>query len=168
MTGERYRDNSRLVNNALALAGNAIEEQYAAASAEGAVKVVIMNGGGADVLVGSCPELTPDCPLLTDAAAAASTLFSRMADEGVEHVIFAGYPDPQDAAVREEMDALRPLLENACEASPVPCHWVDLRPTFAGNYASYVEADGLNPTPEGARAAAGALWSTMRQQCIAQ
>jgi hypothetical protein len=168
MTGERYRDNARMIGNALALGGNGIEEQYAAASAESAVGVVIMNGGGADVLLGSCPEVTPDCPLLTDAAAAASALFSRMADEGVEHVIFAAYPDPLDAAVREEMDALRPLLESACAASPVPCHWVDLRPSFAGNYAAYVEADGLNPTPDGARATAGAIWSTMRQQCIAQ
>lgn len=168
MTGERYRDNAKVIDNALALAGNGIESQYAAASAEAPIKVVIMNGGGADVLVGSCPEVTPDCPLLTDAAAAASLLFSRMADDDVEHVVFAFYPDPLDAALREEMDALRPLIESACAASPVPCYWLDLRTTFAGNYASYVEADGLNPTPEGARATAGAIWSTMRQQCIAQ
>jgi hypothetical protein len=168
MTGERYRDNARPIDNALALAGNGIEAQYEAASAEGAIKVVIMNGGGADVLVGSCPEVTPDCPLLTDAAAAASMLLSRMASEGVEHVIYVFYPDSSDPAVREEMDALRPLIESACEASPVPCHWLDLRTIFAGNDASYLEADGLNPTPEGARATAGAISSIMRQECIAQ
>jgi hypothetical protein len=168
LTGERYRDDAKPIDNALALAGNGIEEQYTAASAEAAVKVVIMNGGGADVLLGSCAEVTPDCPLLTEAAAAASMLFSRMASDGVEHVIFAFYPDSLDAAVRDEMDALRPLIESACQASPVPCHWVDLRTTFAGNDASYLEADGLNPTPEGARATAGVIWSTMQQQCIAQ
>jgi hypothetical protein len=168
MTGERYRDNAKMLDNALALGGNGIEAQYAAASAEAAVKVVIMNGGGADVLVGSCAEVTPDCSLLTDATAAASMLFSRMATEGVEHVIFAFYPDSTDPAVRDEMDVLRPLIQNACDASPVPCHWLDLRTTFAGNDATYLEADGLNPTPDGARATAGAIWSIMRQECIAQ
>lgn len=166
--GQRYRDNSKLIDNALAAAGGGIENQYAAASAESPVGVVIMNGGGADLLLGSCAELTTDCPVLSDAAAAASALFERMASDGVEHVVYAFYPDPLDPAVLEEMNALRPLIESACEASPVPCHWLDLRTTFAGNYETYVEADGFNPTPEGARASAQAIWAIMQQQCIAQ
>lgn len=166
--GERYRDNSKLTGNALALSGNGILDQYALASADAAVRVVIMNGGGADVLLGSCDEVTPECPLLVDAATAAREVLARMAEDGVEHVVYAFYPDPLDAAVRERMDALRPLIEEACRSSPVPCHWLDLRPTFEGRYGEYVTSDGLNPTALGSEATAGAIWSVMREHCIAQ
>jgi hypothetical protein len=164
--GARYRDNSSLVGNTLALLGTGIEEQYVTASAESPVGAVIMNGGGADVLIGSCDELTPDCPLLADAADAAQALLSRMAADGVDHVVYAFYPDPVEAELRGEIDALRPLIAAVCEASAVPCHWVDLRPVFEGKYDSYVEADGINPTVEGAQAAALAIWETMEQACI--
>jgi hypothetical protein len=166
LPGARYRDNSSLLGNTLALLGAGIEEQYVAASAESPVGAVLMNGGGADLLLGSCAELTPDCPLLMAAADAAQALLSRMADDGVEHVVYAFYPDPVDIELRAEVDALRPLIASACEASPVPCHWVDLRPVFEGKYDSYVETDGNNPTPEGAQAAALAIWETMELACI--
>ncbi len=168
LPGERYRDGSSLLGNTLALVGNGIEEQYATASAESPVGAVIMSGGGADLLVGSCDELTPDCPLLVEAADAAQALLTRMSEEGVEHVVYAFYPDPLNAELRAEVDALRPLLASVCEASPVPCHWIDLRPAFEGKYDSYVEADGINPTPEGAQATALAIWETMEQACIAR
>jgi hypothetical protein len=166
--GERYRDHSSLLGNTLALAGNGIEQQYAAAAEESPVRVVITNGGGADLLLGSCQQLDAACPLLVDAAAAASALFERLAEGGVEHVVYAFYPDPVDAELQSEMDVLRPLIESACRASPVPCHWLDLRPIFAGRYDTYVEADGNNPTASGAQAAAQAIWTTLRQRCIAQ
>lgn len=166
LPGERYRDGSSLLDNTLALLGAGIEQQYATASAESPVGAVLMTGGGADLLLGSCDELTPDCPLLVAAADAAQTLLARMADDGVEHVVYAFYPNPLDAALRAEVDALRPLIASACEASPVPCHWLDLRPVFEGKYDRYVEDDGINPTPDGAQAAARAIWDTMEQACI--
>jgi hypothetical protein len=166
LPGARYRDNSSLVGNTLALVGAGIEAQYVGARAESSVRAVIMNGGGADVLIGSCDELTSDCPLLVEAADAARALLARMAAEGVEHVVYAFYPHPVDPELRAEIDALRPLIEGVCEASPVPCHWVDLRPVFEGKYDRYVEADGINPTPEGAQAAALAIGETMERACI--
>jgi hypothetical protein len=63
---------------------------------------------------------------------------------------------------------LRPLIEKACATSAVPRRWLDLRPTFAGHYADYVMADGLNPTEAGSQASAGAIWATMWENCIAQ
>lgn len=164
--GERYRDHSSLLGNTLALLGGGIEDQYAAAAAESPVRAVIMNGGGADVLMGSCEVLAPDCPLLAEAAAAASSLFRRMAADGVRHVVYAFYPDPADATLRAELDALRPLLASACEASPAPCRFVDLRATFAGHELLYLDADGTQPTAEGAQASAAAIWAA-QQQCAA-
>jgi hypothetical protein len=171
---ENYRDNSQLVSNGLAFGGNGILDQYSEASASAAVKVVIMNGGGADVLLGNCAEVSPECPLIADAANAAQALLARLAEDGVLHVIYAFYPDPQEVMtrdnrpVRERMDVLRPLIASICESSPVPCHWLDLRTIFDGRYAEYVKADGLNPTPAGSQATAAAIWQTMERFCIAQ
>lgn len=166
--GERFRDFSSVVGNTLALLGNGIADQYAAASAESPAKVVIMTGGGADVLIGSCDPIGPDCPLLVDATAALRALFERMASDGVEHVLYVFYPDPSDPTLREEVQTLRPLLQGACEDSPTPCHWVDLRSAFANNEATYLDSEGTTPTAEGAQATATAIWSVMQQECIAQ
>jgi hypothetical protein len=166
--GERYRDNSSPFQNTLSLGGNGIAGQYAAAAAEAAVKVVIMNGGGADAFLASCAVPGPDCTWARDASAAAEELFARMAADGVEHVVYAFYADPVDLELRARMDELRPLIQAVCGASPVPCHWVDLRATFAGRYDEYITADGMTPTAPGAQASAAAIWQTLEAACIAQ
>jgi hypothetical protein len=167
--GQRYRDNSTTVgSNALALAGNGIADQYQRGKAEASVRAVIMNGGGADVLGGHCQAPLSDCSVMLDAATAAEALFAQMAADGVSDVVYAFYADPVDASLRDKMDALRPLIQAKCEASPVPCHWLDLRPTFAGHYDEYILDDGMNPTDAGSRATAQAIWATMQRDCIAQ
>jgi hypothetical protein len=166
--GERYRDRSNLPSNALALAGNGIAEQYTSGVSEAEVKVVIMNGGGADVLLGSCDGANSSCAVITAAAAAAQALFARMASDGVQHVVYAFYPDPGDPNVKAKVDALRPLIQSACENAPLPCHWLDLRSLFAGHYAEFIQPDQLNPTDAGARATAQGIWALMQQYCIAQ
>lgn len=168
-TGERYRDNSHSTQNGLALAGNGIASQYEAGTSEAEVRVVIMNGGGADVLLGSCDSADASCPLLVDAAAAAVDLLTKMGADGVQHVVYAFYPDPVDASVRAKMDALRPLVQAACEDSvAVACHWLDLRAAFAGRYDELIQSDGLNPTGAGSQETARAIWSVMQQYCVAQ
>ena len=150
------------------LAGGGIASQYAAAAAEAEVKVVIMNGGGADVLLGQCASADASCPAIAAAAAAARDLLAKMAANGVAHVVYAFYPDPVDALLRAKVDALRPLLESACASSALACHWLDLRPTFAGHYDQYIQADGMNPTEAGSHASAEAIWTTMQKECVAQ
>jgi len=166
--GERYRDRSSLLSNALALGGNGIDDQYTAGVSEAEVKVVIMNGGGADVLLGSCDNANASCAVITAAASAAQALFAKMATDNVQQVVYAFYPDPGDTNVKAKMDALRPLVQSACENAPLPCRWLDLRTVFAGHYGEYVQSDQLNPTDAGARASAEAIWATMQQYCIAQ
>lgn len=165
--GERYRDNSRLVANSLSSGG--IADEYARAQAEADVKTVIMSGGGADVLVGSCDTLDADCPMIAAAGAAARDLLAKMASDGVLDAIYVFYPDPtKDANLRAKVDALRPVIENACETSAVRCHFLDLRPTFATHYDEYVLNDGMNPTEAGSQATALAIWNVMQRECIAQ
>src|SRR6188768_343656 len=168
VVGERYRDRSSLRANALALGGNGIGDQYASGVSEAEVKVVVMNGGGADTLLGSCDSANASCAVVTAAAAAAQALFAEMATDNVEQVVYAFYPDPGDANVKARVDALRPLIQSACENAPLPCHWLDLGTVFAGHYAEYVQMDQLNPTDAGAKASAEAIWATMEQYCIAQ
>src|SRR5690606_8094912 len=122
--GDRYRDHSRLTENALAFAGEGLLSQYQEAAAEVAAQVVIMNGGGADVLLGTCDPLDESCPLLLDAVLAFETLLGLMAQDDVADVIYVAYPDPQVEAVMERMDVLRPMLEEVCITSPAPCHWL--------------------------------------------
>jgi len=167
-TGQRYRDHSRPTANALALSSTGLLDQYRDAAADAPVRVVIMNGGGADVLLGSCDDSLESCPVITAAAAAFDELLLAMATGGVSAVVFAGYPDPQLDGVRAKMDVLRPLLEASCVASPIPCHWVDLRVPFAGNYESYILADGISPTDAGSLASATAIWAALKDNCLAQ
>lgn len=161
----RYRDYARLVFNGLALGGRGLEDQYLLARAEGPVDLVIMAGGGADVLLGSCESLV-GCPVLTDAVGAAGELLDLFARDGVGQVIYTFYPDPVPEAVRERMDALRPLIAEMCRRSPVPCQFVDLRPAFEGNYETYIQPDGLNPTPLGTQVVASAIRSTLGALCL--
>jgi hypothetical protein len=169
-TGESYRDYSLGPQSNLAAEPPGLSSQLAAALEEGPVKVVIMDGGGADALVNRCPDpIAPDCPLIVNAAEGASLLFESMNAAGIERVVFFFYPDPVgDARVKTTIDTMRPLLEDRCKNAPLPCHWLDLRPTFAGNYDEYVLPDGRNPTTAGSRASAEALWGLMQQHCVAQ
>jgi hypothetical protein len=166
--GERYRDNSSTTDNALAMGGNGIASQYQRGVAESAVEVVIMDGGGPDMLLSTCSDPVAECGALVDAAAGAEELLAQMAADGVSHVVYAFYPDPVDPAMRERMDALRALIEPVCAQSPVPCHWVDLRPALSNPDADYLSTDGLIPTAAGSQASANAIWATMRRECIAQ
>jgi len=166
--GERYRDYSTTTENALAVGGNGIQAQYQRALEEAAVEVVIMNGGGPDMLVSSCTPPVIECPALVDAAAGAEELLAQMATDGVSEIVYAFYPDPVDPAMRERMDALRVLIEPVCANSATPCHFIDLRPILSTSPAEYLSADGLIPTPAGSQRSAIAIWQTMRQECIAQ
>ncbi len=165
-TGERFRDASSLTENTLALGGNGIAAQYTDAASEAEARIVIMNGGGADVLLGSCDVVDASCPLLSSAATAAEDLFATMADDGVSLIVYAFYPDPIATGVREKVDVLRPLVQAACENSEVPCLWIDLRSTFADQYEDYIDEDGLNPTAAGSLATAEAIWTGLSASCV--
>jgi len=165
--GERYRDESTMTNNALALTGHGILSQYQRAVEDARVAVAILDGGGSDMLLGRCDQGTADCPVVANAAVAAQELFAQMAADGVSDVVYLFYPDAADPELRARMDALRPLVQAACEAATVPCSFIDLRPVFV-DHSEYLASDGLNPSAAGARATAQAIWAAMQQACIAQ
>lgn len=143
--------------------------QYAAAHAARPARVLIMNGGATDMLNDPCaPTHSPACPELQAALRGFERLLSQFAADGVEHLVYLSYPDPiENPGLKAGLDTLRPLLENACGKSRVACHWLDLRPVFAGHPA-YAGPDGIVFSESGAQAAATAAFELMRTRCIAQ
>lgn len=166
-TNENLRDYSGLTDNAFAfMGGNGIADQYSEALADGDVRVVVMNGGGADALIGDCASGDAGCPWLDEAAMAAADLFAQMASDGVADIVYVSYPDPLDDATRGKVDALRPLIQSACTEAPTRCHFMDLRTTFEGRYDEFIRPDGLNPTSAGSEATAAEIWDVMQAGCV--
>lgn len=126
----------------------------------GAVKVVIMDGGGIDCMNSACDS----CPDTF------KTLLAKMATNGVEEVIYTRYPEPgnppgSNATLKKNLDTLMPKMQPVCESSTAPrCHWVDLRPVWQNGDTS----DGLHPTQSGGNHVGDAIWDEMVKQCIAQ
>lgn len=167
---EHLRDYSSELTSMLAEGPLGLHNQYDASQEDGPARVVIMDGGATDMLQDACAGgATPDCPAVQAAVLGAERLLARMADDGVQHVVYFFYADATaNEALREGIDVLRPLVENACGRSPVPCHWLDLRPVFEGHYAEYATGvDGIVFSDAGARAAAEAIWSLVEERCIA-
>lgn len=163
--GETLRNYSSSLNSFLAQNQFANVNQLNAALAASPVKVVILNGGATDVLQAACEPLTESCAQIQDAVTGAQALFARMAEGGVESVVYWFYPDfLQDAGLRARIDVLRPLIQEACANSPVRCHFLDLRPSFP-NRADYFGADGIVLSPEGAAVAAERVWTAIEQRC---
>jgi hypothetical protein len=163
-----YRDSASALTSFLSETNLnfSLHTQYADALAGGPVRLVIMNGGATDMLQLSCPTpVADDCPAVQAAVDGAEQLFLRMADDGVERIVYLFYPDPLDnEPFRAGLDVLRPLLEARCADSPVPCLWVDLRSTFAGN-ADYYGSDGIVFSQTGACAATDTLWTALEERC---
>jgi hypothetical protein len=127
----------------------------------GAVKFVIMDGGGIDAMSSACPS----CPDTF------KTLLTKMASNGVQNVIYTRYPEPgsppgSNATLKGNLDTLMPKMQTVCEGSTAPkCHWVDLRPVWQ---TGDVLTDGLHPTQSGGNHVGDLIWSEMVKDCIAQ
>jgi hypothetical protein len=169
-TDESYRDYSDPLDNHFGGASPGLATQYATAQADGPVSVVIMDGGGGDLVTFGCPDpIASDCPTIVDVVAGAEALWTQMAQDGVDQLVYFFYPDPQiDERLKTMADVLRPLMQQTCANAPLPCHWLDLRPTFAGNYDTYVVPGELTQTEAGCLASAQAIWGVMQQHCVAQ
>jgi len=101
-----------------------------------------MDGGGADVLDGSCPTATPDCPFNSSTPVLRHRIYWHA---------WRGWCRGRRLRVLSESGNVRspggdgriaPLIQADCAASAVPCYWLDLRPIYEGNYALYRESDG--------------------------
>lgn len=157
-----------------------IPTQFASAvSANPDIKYVIMDGGGNDILLEntSCILAAATTPIsdtcksaVQNALTAATTLFQSMKTAGVEKIVYFFYPHlptTRFPSVNVMIDYAYPLVQAACQSSPVPCEFIDTRPAFNGNDASYIGPDDIHPTTAGSDAIADLIWGMMKQDCVA-
>lgn len=137
-----------------------IPGQFDMATADGPVKVVIMDGGGNDCMSSPCDECPPTF----------EKLLTQMAGNKVEDVIYTRYPEPGNppgsfTTLKKNLDILMPKMEQVCMKTAMPrCHWVDLRPVWKDGDTQ----DGLHPTASGGQHVGDAIWAKMVEECIAQ
>jgi hypothetical protein len=151
------------------LTTGAIPMQYETAKNASPVKVVLMDGGGNDLLLGNrCARGFDDsCKEIVDVV---GTLFAKLKTDGVKDVVYFFYPDPMGigASIKAAMDILRPEMKKFCDGTTeVRCTWVDQRESWMGNYDKYT-SDGIHPTDAGSMASAKQIWEAMVARCIAQ
>jgi len=134
--------------------------EWPAATQGGAVKLVIMDGGGIDAMSSSCSSCPGDF----------TTLLGKMATAGVQNVIYTRYPEPgnppgSNTTLKANLDILMPKMQTVCAAATgLHCYWVDLRPVWVNGDTS----DGLHPTQSGGNHVGDLIWSEMVKDCLAQ
>jgi lysophospholipase L1-like esterase len=123
-------------------------------------KVLLMDGGGIDTIGGGGSAAS-----VTTVVNTFKQHLAKVASDGtVEQIVYFLYPElPSIAGVA----ALRPGMMQACAASTVPCHFLDLQPLFAG-HAEFIGGDNLHPNAAGGDVIARNIWAIMQQSCIAQ
>ena len=139
----------------------AVTTQYATQeSSQTKVKVLIMDGGTWDTIVSGGSDAS-----VADVAATFRQFLTQVAADGtVEQIIY--YLCPELPGI-PGVAALRPLLEQACTESSVPCHFLDLQPLWAG-HPEYTDSSGIQASAAGAKVIADAIWAIMQQSCLAQ
>jgi lysophospholipase L1-like esterase len=162
---EIFRDRA-ISGTRLAGGFSPIPQQYANAQAQAPARVVIMDGGGNDIIQSQCA----DCAGVINAIDSAEALLEQMAQDGtVEQIIFFYYPDfPNFPALRADaMDFMRPRLQAICEESSIPCEFLDLRPIFVG-HPEFTGPDNLHPSVLGSQTTAQAVFAILENTPIAQ
>ncbi len=143
------------------------------------IRYVIMDGGGNDILLQntSCISVAATTPIsdacktdIQNTIDTANKLFATMKTAGVQKIIYFFYPHLPTTtypSVNVVMDYAYPLVKAACDASPIPCYFIDTRPAFDGKDAQYIGPDNIHPTTAGSDVIAGLIWQTMQQECVA-
>jgi hypothetical protein len=141
---------------------SAIANQYATREAGTTkVKVIIMDGGTWDTIIANGSDASVSSVVTTFG----QFLSTVAADGTVEHIVY--FLPPELSAI-PGVAALRPRLTQACSASTVPCHFLDLQQIWSA-HPEYTDANlGFLPTDMGSKAVADAIWAVMQQNCIAQ
>lgn len=144
-----------------------VAEQYEARQ-RGApkVKVLLMDGGtwnpiAAQMVGASVPDA------IDESIATFEQFLSQVAADGtVEHIVYFLVPELMNIPGVAEM---RPRLRQACAASLVPCHFIDLQEVWdRGDPARYTASNGFQASAEGGVAIGQAVWNVMQNNCIAQ
>jgi hypothetical protein len=132
------------------------------------IKVLLMDGGTWNPLIASLTGASVPAAIDT-AIRDFRGLLGKIASDGtVEHIVYFLQPElPKIPGVA----AMRPQLQQACEESLAPCHFLDLEPLWEqrrDDEPSYTADDGIQASPKGGTVIGEAIWKIMQDECIAQ
>ena len=133
-----------------ALLDGTIPRQYRSAkSADADIKTVVMTAGGIDMLGGRTTAAG-----FNEIAAGLTTLWSEMAKDGVEDVIYFGYT--RSTRNDQPVNLYNTIMSRACAEAPLRCYFID-----GDVLIDRKTADGIHPTAEGSRALGAAAYQLM-------
>ena len=123
-------------------------------------KILVMDGGGIDLFTtppGNDAAVAPVVQKFKD-------FLDKVHSDGyVEHILYSLYPViPSTPNLNANM---KPGYSEACAASAVDCHLVDLEPLFMGQH---IGGDRTHPDNAGGVIIGDAWWKAMQGNCIAQ
>lgn len=153
--------------NVAAAAANmaAVAKQYdTRESGATKVKVLLMDGGTWDPIAAQMAGASVSTAI-DDSIGTFQQFLDKVASDGtVEHIVYFLVPElPTIPGV----SSMRPRLQQACDESAVPCHFIDLQPYWQG-HPEYTAADGIQASEAGATLIGDLIWDAMQEHCIAQ
>jgi hypothetical protein len=132
------------------------------------IKVLLMDGGTWDPIIANLTGASVPAAIDTSISNFRALLGKIASDGTVEHIVYYLMPElPTIPGVA----VMRPQLQQACEESVVPCHFLDLQPLWeqrADDEPSYTADDGIQASPKGGTVIGEAIWKIMQEECIAQ
>ncbi|HYP75691.1 MAG TPA: SGNH/GDSL hydrolase family protein [Polyangiaceae bacterium] len=130
------------------------------------VKVILMDGGTWDPIAAQMPNSTVSLSAaIANSVATFQRFLAKVASDGtVEHIVYFLVPE---LAPIPGVATMRPQLQEACAASTVPCHFIDLQPYWQG-HPEFTAADGIQSSAAGGKVIAELIWGVMQVNCIAQ
>jgi hypothetical protein len=164
-----------------------------AVAADPDIKTMVLDGGGNDVLIPSAiyangaqcknsmssPTIADCQTIIRTALDAAIRLMDTAASKGVKDVIYFFYPHVPEGTLiggsypNAILDYALPMVKDLCDTARVrtdgklTCHFVDLIPIFEG-HPDWFAATDIHPNSMGSAAMAKAVWTTMKDACVAQ
>jgi hypothetical protein len=151
------------------------------------VRIVIMDGGGNDVLLSlaqgckatgsSTMQVCKD--IVTDATTAAAGMMTEASAAGVTDIVYFYYPHVPAGTIlggpnpNEILDYALPMAKAQCDGvlertgGTTRCHFVDMIPVFEG-HSDYFAVGDLHPSDAGSAAMAAKVWQVMMENCVAQ
>ena len=163
------------------IAAPSVVEQYAQARGDNSdIDVVVMNGGGNDILIPVLTLLDPhNCKtqwyqfgrlsgrcksFIDDLYVDGVNLLNDMAADQVEHVVYLGYYYTKNAVFRldsleEAVDYGNATLDRACGNAAVDCQFVDPRASISDGD---IIIDGIHPASSGSEKLAQLIWPVLQ------
>jgi hypothetical protein len=183
-SGDSYRDRA-VAGTTLSAPPAAIPDQWNTDKTMKPIKVVVMDGGGNDVLI-SNPQCEPDgseknaeCQqVVAGSIAALKKMWPDMQKEGVSDVMMFWYPHMPGVGILNSQgtgntisDWTLPMLQDLAKSVSTDTFHVWVVPTvelFEGHPEYFYSGDNLHANTTGETKIAEKIWGVMKDNCIGQ